>query len=127
MPRLTQSLYRDLCVLAGDDLDHPEARVQKIGSVVGWPVGVYLLGHRDPVRNSFMVDYVGSTARTRSDIAARMQEHLRDEGKRARFTCQVVLPLKKDTDLAVVRRLEGAAARALGVPRWCKRVPGGRG
>jgi hypothetical protein len=25
-----------------------------------------------------------------------------------------------------VRRIEGVVARALGVPRWCKRVPGGQ-
>jgi hypothetical protein len=42
------------------------------------------------------------------------------------FTDQVVLPLKSDLHVDEVRRLEGVVARALGVPRWLRRVPGGR-
>src|SRR4051812_43540309 len=98
MTRLTMSRYRDLCVLAGDALDHHRPRIQEIGTSVGWPVGVYLLGHREPVHNAFTVDYVGSTVRVGGDMAARTREHLRDEHKRMRFTCQAILPLKESTE-----------------------------
>ena len=126
MSRLTARRYRDLCALVGDALDHPNPRIQPAGSPVGWRVGIYALGHRHAASGRFVVDYVGSAVRLRSDVAARIKDHLRDRGKADRFTCQVIIPLKEDLDKEEVRRLEGHIARALGVPRWCQRVPGGR-
>jgi hypothetical protein len=57
---LTASGYRDLCALVGDALDHPLPVMRRVGSC-GWPVTVDLLGHRHPVTDGFVVDYVGST------------------------------------------------------------------
>lgn len=125
MSRLTTGIYRDLCILVGDALDHPRATVQEIGTRCDWPVAVYLLTHRHPVDNGLVVDYVGSAIRRR-DVATRIDEHLRDARKRERFTGQVIIPLRKGTDQDEVRRLEGVVARSLGIPRWCQRVPGGR-
>jgi hypothetical protein len=124
--QLTRSRYDDLCALMGGALDHYRPHVQEIGQTCRWPVGVYLLGHRHPESNGFVVDYVGSAIRSGSDISARVREHLRDSAKRARLSGQVILPLRHDIAHAEVRRLEGAAARALGVPPLCSRVPGGR-
>ncbi|MEU8232837.1 hypothetical protein AB0C12_24925 [Actinoplanes sp. NPDC048967] len=124
--RLTASLYRDLCSLAEDALDHPNPLVQPVGSHCAWPVAVYLLGHRHPVSSKLLIDYVGSAVRLSTDVAARTREHLRNEAKRLRLTCQVIIPLRVDTALPEVRRLEGSVARALDVPHWCKRVPGGK-
>ncbi|GAA0602381.1 hypothetical protein HPO96_19600 [Kribbella sandramycini] len=126
MTRLTAGRYRDLCAIAGDALDHPSPEIRKAGSDFGWTVAVYLLGHRDPVTNKLIIDYVGSAVRPSSDAGARTREHLRDLQKKERFTCQVALPLRRDLAVGDVRRLEGEIARALGVPRWCQRVPGGR-
>jgi hypothetical protein len=124
--RLTASRYRDLCVLVNDALDHRSPLIQEVGSECQWPIAIYLLGHRDPVTNAFVVDYVGSAFRRTSDASSRVREHLHDPRKYKRFSCQVVLPLRKETELREVRRLEGVVARALGTPRWCQRIPGGR-
>jgi len=124
--RLTANRYRDLCALVGDALDHLRPEIRPVGSPCNWSSVIYLLGHRHPVSNAFIVDYVGSACRPTSDAGARIREHLADAGKRARFTCQVVLPLREDLPVADVRRLEGVVARALDVPRWCQRVPAGR-
>ncbi len=124
--RLTATTYRDLCALVAGALDHPRPRVQQIGTRCDWPVGIYLLGHRHPVSSAFIVDYVGSAVRRSSDMSNRIRESLLVEAKRERFTCQVILPLRPDTALAEVRRLEGAVARSLDVPRWCRRIPGGQ-
>lgn len=126
MRALTTAGYRDLCALAGAALDRPRPVVQEAGALCGSAVAVYLLGHRDPVTNGFVVDYVGSAVRPSSDVRVRVREHLRDARKRARFTHQVLLPLDPTTSASGVRRLEGEVARALGVPRWCIRVPGGK-
>lgn len=122
---LTTSRYHDLGVLAGDALDHPRAEVNVAGARCDWPVGVYLLGHRDPRSPHFTVDYVGSAVRRNGDISDRIKEHLRDAERRERFSNQVIFPLKIDTGEPDARRLEGKIARALGVPAWCRRVPGG--
>lgn len=127
MTHLTANRYRNLCSLAGDKLDHPVPAIYEVGSFCGWPTAVYMLGHRDPVTDGLVVDYVGSAVRPGSDASVRIREHLRDMGKRQRFTCQVVMPLRRDLPVSEVRQLEGAVARHLGVPRWCQRVPGGRG
>ncbi|MET9269805.1 hypothetical protein [Kribbella sp. NPDC003557] len=126
MTRLTAPRYRDLCAVAGKALDHPSPTIRRAGSAFGWPIAVYLLGHRDPITNGFIVDYVGSAYRPKSDAGDRTREHLRDLDKKERFTCQVMLPLRRDLPVSDVRRIEGAIARVLGVPRWCQRVPGGR-
>lgn len=126
MSQVSASRYRDLCALVSGALDRPSPRIQEAGSACESSVAIYLLGHREPVMNAFVVDYVGSTVRHESDASSRVREHLRDPRKRRRFSCQVVLPLRVETDLSEVRRLEGVVARALGVPRWCQRVPGGR-
>jgi hypothetical protein len=125
MSQLTATGYSDLCVLVGNALDHPRPRVQEIGTWCDWPVAVYLLAHRHPLDNGLIVDYAGSAVRRGSDVSARLREHLRDASKRERFSSQMILPLRTATDLGEVRRLEGVVARALGVPRWCKRIPGG--
>jgi hypothetical protein len=100
--------------------------VQEIGTNCNWPVGVYLLGHRHPASGALIVDYVGSAVRRSTDISDRVRESMLIEAKRQRFTSQVILPLRRDTALEEVRRLEGAVARSLNVPRWCQRVPGGQ-
>ena len=123
---LTVRRYRDLCALVGKALDHSRPVVREIGVACEWPVGIYLLGHRHPVTSSLVVDYVGSAVRRSSDVGDRVRDHLLIEAKRERFTSQVLLPLRSDTPLEEVRRLEGKVARFLNVPLWCKRVPGGR-
>jgi hypothetical protein len=124
--RLTANRYHDLCILAGEKLDHPKPAIEKVGSYCGWPTVVYMLGHRDPVTNALIVDYVGSAVRPKSDASERIREHLQEAEKRQQFTCQVVMPLRDDLPMEEVRRLEGVVARVLGVPRWCRRVPGGQ-
>lgn len=126
MSLLTASRYRDLCALVNNALDHPRPLIQEVGSDCRWPVVIYLLGHRDPVTNALVIDYVGSAFRQKSDASSRFREHLQHPRKAKRFSCQVVLPLRIGTELSEVRRLEGVVARALGIPRWCQRVPGGR-
>lgn len=123
---LTRARYQDLCAVVGPALDHPRPWVQEIGTPCGWPVGIYLLGHHHPSSNRFVVDYVGSAARPTSDVSARIREHLRDKEKARHFTGQAVLPLRSETPVTDVRRHEGAVARALDIPRWSRRVPGGR-
>lgn len=126
MTRLTANRYHDLCVLAGKRLDHPNPIIRRVGAFCDWPTVVYMLGHRHPSSGTFIVDYVGSAVRHKSDASARIREHLLDDAKYERFTCQVVMPLRKDLSVREVRRLEGTVARQLGIPRWCQRVPGGR-
>ena len=126
MAHLTASVYRDLCALAGDAVEHSRPLVQEIGTRCDWPVAIYLLAHRDPGNNALIVDYVGSAVRLAGDVAHRVREHLKDAAKQKRFTSQIIIPLRRDTEVQEVRRLEGVVARALGVPRWCKRIPGGR-
>ncbi|MGY4645037.1 hypothetical protein [Cellulomonas sp. URHB0016] len=127
MSQLTASRYRDLCALVGEALDHPRPQLAEVGALVKWPVAIYVLGHRHPASGVFLADYVGSAVRLKTDVSARIRSHLDVPAKRQVFTCQVVLPLRPTLDPAEVRRLEGVVARALGVPRWCQRVPGGRG
>ena len=124
--RLTRDKYSDLCAIVGPALAQADPVVRQIGQLCDCEVGIYLLGHRDPARDQLLVDYVGSAKRTASDIANRINAHLLVEAKRQRFTSQVILPLRPDTALAEVRRLEGNVARSLNVPRWCQRVPGGQ-
>ena len=124
--RLTRDKYLDLCAIVGRALLQNDLTVQQIGTLCECDVGIYLLGHRDPVTNHLLVDYVGSAKRTASDVANRINAHLLVEAKRERFTSQVVLPLISETPIAEVRRLEGIVARSLNVPRWCQRVPGGQ-
>ncbi len=126
MRLLTKSIYRDLCVLIGEKLEGQCGRIQRVGQVTGFSVGIYVLGHQHPVTDRFVADYVGSAIRPCGDISDRIREHLRDAHKSVRFTCQVVLPLRDDLNDKEVRRLEGQIARALGVPPWCARIPGGR-
>lgn len=123
MSRLSARRYHELCDVLGTALDHPKPAIQRVGARVGWPVAVYLLGHRDPVDHKLMVDYVGSTVRLNTDASSRIRVHLRDAEKRKRFTCQVILPLRRDLPDDEVRQYEGQVARALGVPRWCNRIP----
>lgn len=123
--RLSANRYHDLCVVAGERLDHANPFISKVGSDCRWPSVIYMLGHRHPASGALIIDYVGSAVRY-PDASARIREHLRDEAKRERFTCQVVMPLRKDLPVEEVRRLEGVVARVLGIPRWCRRVPGGR-
>jgi hypothetical protein len=112
--------------LIGDRLDHEAPGLHRAGDRFGWPVGVYALGHRHPLNGHFDVDYVGSSVRLAGDVGDRVREHLRDVDKAEVFTDQVLLPLRPDLAESEVRRLEGVVARALGVPRWCARVPGGK-
>lgn len=125
MIRLSASRYHDLCVVAGELLDHAKPLISKVGSYCHWPIVIYMLGHRHPASGALIIDYVGSAIRY-PDASARIREHLRDKTKRERFTCQVILPLRKDLPSEEVRRLEGIVARMLGIPRWCQRVPRGR-
>lgn len=126
MSRLGAKRYGQLCALVGSALDHPEPAVRTVGAHVGWPVAVYMLGHREPGSKIFTVDYVGSAIRRNSDVSARIREHLTDPRKRRQFTGQVILPLRHDLSVELVRKLEGTVARSLAVPRWCQRVPGGQ-
>jgi hypothetical protein len=126
MALLTKSVYVQLCDIVGDALDHPRPAITEVGSKCAWPVGVYALGHRHPGSGRLMIDYVGSSVRIKGDMSNRIREHLRHPGKAGRFTCQVIIPLKLDTTVSETRRLEGRVARALGVPCWCERIPGGR-
>lgn len=123
MSILSRSRYQDICSLIGDRLDHEDSGLRPAGAPFGWPVGVYALGHRHPLNGHFDVDYVGSSARPGGDVGDRVREHLRDEDKAAVFTDQMLIPLRLDLSEREVRRTEGIVARALGVPRWCARVP----
>ena len=80
--RLTRTAYRDLCALVAQALDHPRPWVQEIGTWCDWPVGIYLLGHRHPVSNAFIVDYVGSAVRRSTDMSKRVRESLLVEGRK---------------------------------------------
>jgi hypothetical protein len=126
MSLLTGRRYANLCHLIAEGLDHRTAEVREAGSPFGWEVGVYALGHSHPALGQFDVDYVGSAYRPGGDVADRVREHLRDESKAEAFGGQVLFALRRDLAVEEVRRLEGVIARALGVPHWCQRIPGGR-
>lgn len=126
MTVLTKSVYAQLCDLLHPALDHPRPEIAEAGSLCEWPVGVYSLGHRHPASNRLEIDYVGSAVRPGGDMADRIREHLRTPARATRFTCQVIFPLKTGTPDSEARTLEGRVARALGVPAWCERIPGGR-
>jgi hypothetical protein len=123
---MTLARYRSICALVGPALDHPLPVVHDPGALCAWPVGIYALGHRHPTTGQFVIDYVGSAVRRGGDVAHRIRDHLRVPDRRARFTGQVVVPLKAHLSTCEVRRLEGIVTRALGTPLWCSSVPGGR-
>jgi hypothetical protein len=127
MSILSAGRYRDICQLIDGGLDHADPVVREAGAAFEWPVGVYAVGHREAAGSHLDIGYVGSAVRRNGDVASRVREHLRDEEKALAFSSQVLFPLREDLSVAEVRRIEGVVARALGVPRWCQRVPGGRG
>ena len=115
-----------MCALVGRWLEREDPEVRPIGEFCDCRVGIYFLSHHDPIHGVLQVDYVGSARRTEADVANRINAHLLVVAKRERFTSQVVIPLRPDTPVTEVRRLEGRVARAMNVPPWCRRVPGGR-
>lgn len=66
--------------------------------------------------------YVGSVARTAGGLAERIAEHLRDQAKRAMWRTVWVVPLRPDTVLAEVRRIEGVVGAHLR-PHRSRRLP----
>jgi hypothetical protein len=126
MSVLSAGRYREICGMLGVHLDHADPYVHHVGESFGWPVGVYAIGHRDRAGRHLDVAYVGSAMRRGGDVATRVREHLRDDEKALAFTSQVLFPLRKELPVEKVRAAEGIVARALGVPSWCRRVPGGR-
>jgi hypothetical protein len=116
---VNSTTYRVLCSYAGLSLSscHP------------WPVPAVV---PFPVRAAaavYVVDdetgrccYVGSVRRGPGGLADRLADHLGDPTKRARWHTVWVMPLRPETPVAEVRRIEGVVGAHLG-PYLSSRLP----
>lgn len=99
--------YEALCGYAGDHLQTRWPDPVEVGSgelIPQLSVGVYVaLGVDETVL------YVGSVCRPENafGVRARVEEHLRKHERHAAWNKVLLLPLKSDTPLSEVRRIEG--------------------
>jgi hypothetical protein len=116
---MSPTTYRVLCTYAGTALSrqHP------------WPVPAVAPFPIEAAAAVYIVEddagrccYVGSVSRPQSRLSDRLAEHLNDPGKRARWHTIWVLPLRPETDLREVRRIEGVVGAHLG-PYLSRRLP----
>lgn len=117
---LTKSDYQAMVRYAGSHL----------ASVRPWPVPATTpFAYRCSVAIYIVCDvgqrccYVGSVARRKhGGLESRIAEHLADHTKRSTWHTVWVLPLREDTPIVEVRRLEGVVGAHLG-PRASRRLP----
>ncbi len=111
--------YRVLCAYAGPSLSwaHP------------WPVPAVLPFPLEAAAAVYVVEddvgtccYVGSVSRGPGGLAARVAEHLDDPHKRTRWETVCIIPLRPETPVREVRRIEGVIGAHLG-PYLSRRLP----
>lgn len=117
---MNSTTYRELLAYAGRSLlrEHP------------WPIRAGVPFPLDPQAAVYLACdtaghclYVGSVARQAgSGLAARVAEHLADPNKRAAWDHLWVIPLRPETDVSHVRRIEGIVGAHIG-PSHNRRLP----
>lgn len=111
--------YRVLCAYAGPALSSPHP--WPVSAVVPFPVkaaaAVYVIED-----DAGRCCYVGSVCRGPGALADRLAEHLDDPYKRARWHRVWIIPLRLDTAVHEVRRIEGVVGAHLG-PYLSRRLP----
>src|SRR5690348_11852955 len=115
--------YAALTTFAGEFLGEPRPEPIQIGSgesVPAFPVAVYVAVGLDG-----SVLYVGSVCRPQDEqgVGSRLDEHLRKLDRFQTWNLLYVIPLRPDTPLSTVRRIEGrvgahlAPAKSRALPR----------
>ena len=116
---MNSTTYHVLCSYAGPRLLRPHP--WPVPAVLPFPLhfttAVYVV-----VGGDGRCCYVGSVGRRAGGLAERIAEHLSDAAKRATWHTVWVLPLRADTVLPEVRRIEGVVGAHLR-PHRSRRLP----
>lgn len=112
--------YHAAVSFAAPWIDRPWPVVERPGLGHRCPNGkaVYIVGDY-----SGAVVYVGSTSRHSYGVRARMAEHMRDGDKTRGWSEVWTIPLRDDTPLTSVRRVEGLVGRFFRVATRLPQLP----
>ncbi len=116
---MNRTTYRVLCSYAGSSLSwmHPWPMPAVVPFAVQAAAAVYVVED-----DAGRCCYVGSVSRGPGGLADRLAEHLDDPAKRACWHTVWVVPLRPETGVAEVRRIEGVVGAHLG-PYLSHRLP----
>lgn len=116
---MNRTTYRVLCTYAGSSLSWPHP--WPVPAVVPFPAkaaaGIYIIED-----DAGRCCYVGSVSRSSGGFADRLAEHLDDPQKRAHWRRVWTIPLRPETAVQEVRRIEGVVGAHLG-PYLSRRLP----
>lgn len=107
---MNAAVYRQVARYAGRHLSY--VRPFPVPAVTPFPVRVANAVYVATDAAAHVV-YVGSVARAAGGVAARVAEHLADACKRRTWRHVWVIPLRADTSIEEVRRIEGVVGAHL--------------